>query len=420
MRGGNLKHFVLGAALAASGLYVVAVSLPHTFAPGTPIKASEVNANFGALKTAADALESGKQTRVNGTCAAGSAIRAVNADGSVTCEAVSGGGDAGWKLTGNAGTNPASNFLGTADNQPLVFRTNNVERLRVDTGGNVGIGTASPGAKATVAVSEGSPALRLLSGSNAFLDVKPVGGTQTVLETVNNRDLVFSVGTGNVQVLRGVTSVPATLAGLEAYNFTAAGEAALLRTDSAANANAVLKLIKHKDSSGNFLECEAQGQARKCHINKDGTFVAGSDFAEALPALGDKADFSPGDVLVLSTQTPGRVERSSRPNDPRVAGVYSTRPGILGAEKGDGITRVDASDVPVAIVGIVPTKASAENGPIEVGDMLTTSSTPGHAMKASPVRVSGVAVYPGGILIGKALEPLREGTGLIRVLVTLR
>lgn len=418
MRSGNLKHFVLGAALAASGLYVVAVSLPHTFAPGTPIKASEVNANFSALKTGVDALESGKQNRVNGTCAVGSAIRVVNADGSVTCEGVSGSAD--WKLTGNAGTNPASNFLGTTDNQPLVLRTNNVERLWVDTGGNVGIGTASPGAKATVAVSEGSLALRLLSGLNAFLDVKPVGGTQTILDTVNNRDLVFSVGTGNVQVLRGVTSVPETFAGLEAYNFTTAGEAALFRTDSATNPNAVLKLIKHKDSSGNFLECEAQGQARKCHINKDGTFVAGSDFAEALPALGDKDDFTPGDVLVLSTQTPGRVERSSRPNDPRVAGVYSTRPGILGAEKGDGITRVDASDVPVAIVGIVPTKVSAENGPIEVGDMLTTSSTPGHAMKASPVLVSGVAVYPGGILIGKALEPLKEGTGLIRVLVTLR
>lgn len=418
MRSGNLRHFVLGAALAASGLYVVAVSLPHTFAPGTPIKASEVNANFSALKTAVNALESGKQNRVNGTCAAGSAIRIISADGSVTCEGVSGSAD--WKLTGNAGTNPAGNFLGTTDSQPLVLRTNNVERLRLDEGGNVGIGTASPTAKATVAVSEGSLALRLLSGSNAFLDVKPVGGTQTVLDTVNNRDLVFSVGTGNVQVLRGVSSVPATFAGLEAYNFTAAGEAALLRTGNAANPNAVLKLIKHKDSSGNFLECEAQGQARKCHIDKDGTFVAGSDFAEALPALGDKAEFTPGDVLVLSTQSPGRIERSSRPNDPRVAGVYSTRPGILGAEKGDGITRVDADDVPVAIVGIVPTKASAENGPIEVGDMLTTSSTPGHAMKASPVMVGGVAVYPGGVLIGKALEPLKAGTGLIRVLVTLR
>jgi hypothetical protein len=50
-----------------------------------------------------------------------------------------------WRLTGNAGTNPASNFLGTTDNQPLVFRTNGVERMRLDTSGRLGLGTI-PGA----------------------------------------------------------------------------------------------------------------------------------------------------------------------------------------------------------------------------------------------------------------------------------
>ena len=49
-----------------------------------------------------------------------------------------------WSLTGNAGTNPASNFLGTTDNQPLVIRTNNTERMRISTTGNVGIGTSAP------------------------------------------------------------------------------------------------------------------------------------------------------------------------------------------------------------------------------------------------------------------------------------
>jgi len=49
-----------------------------------------------------------------------------------------------WALTGNSGTNPTTNFLGTTDAQPLVIRTNNVERLRVTVGGNVGIGTTSP------------------------------------------------------------------------------------------------------------------------------------------------------------------------------------------------------------------------------------------------------------------------------------
>ena len=49
-----------------------------------------------------------------------------------------------WLLTGNSGTNPASNFIGTTDNQRLVFRTNNTENMTVLTNGNVGIGTSSP------------------------------------------------------------------------------------------------------------------------------------------------------------------------------------------------------------------------------------------------------------------------------------
>jgi len=55
-----------------------------------------------------------------------------------------------WSLTGNSGTNPNNNFLGTIDNQPLVIRTSNTERVRIDTNGNVGIGTTNPGAKLDV------------------------------------------------------------------------------------------------------------------------------------------------------------------------------------------------------------------------------------------------------------------------------
>ena len=53
-------------------------------------------------------------------------------------------GDA-WELTGNAGTNIATNFLGTTDNNSLAFRTNNIERMRILNTGNVGIGTTTPG-----------------------------------------------------------------------------------------------------------------------------------------------------------------------------------------------------------------------------------------------------------------------------------
>lgn len=56
-----------------------------------------------------------------------------------------------WSYTGNAGTNPALNFIGTTDNQPFITRTNNTERLRVDSIGNVGIGIPAPAARLHIA-----------------------------------------------------------------------------------------------------------------------------------------------------------------------------------------------------------------------------------------------------------------------------
>jgi hypothetical protein len=72
------------------------------------------------------------------------------------------------------------------------------------------------------------------------------------------------------------------------------------------------------------------------------------------------------------------------------------------------------NEVPLAVVGIVPCKVTAENGPIVPGDLLVTSSIPGHAMKGTDrSRMLGAVV-------GKALEPMQKGTGVIQVLVTLQ
>jgi hypothetical protein len=71
-------------------------------------------------------------------------------------------------------------------------------------------------------------------------------------------------------------------------------------------------------------------------------------------------------------------------------------------------------EVPLAIVGIVPCKVTAQDGPIEVGDLLVSSSRPGYAMKGTDrSRMLGAVV-------GKALEPLGKGIGVIQVLVTLQ
>ena len=54
------------------------------------------------------------------------------------------GEDNNWNLLGNSGTDPSINFLGTKDQQDLVIKTTSVERARVTSAGNVGIGTSSP------------------------------------------------------------------------------------------------------------------------------------------------------------------------------------------------------------------------------------------------------------------------------------
>lgn len=51
-----------------------------------------------------------------------------------------------WLLAGNSGADPSTHFLGTTDAQPLIIRTQNVERLRITSIGNVGINVSSPDA----------------------------------------------------------------------------------------------------------------------------------------------------------------------------------------------------------------------------------------------------------------------------------
>lgn len=285
-----------------------------------------------------------------------------------------------WQPAGGIGGSGTPNFIPRFIGATMLANSN-----IYNNGSNVGIGTTSPAAE---------------------LDVRGSDTIGLFLSRVSSPTFTLAA----LQVEQGLNTNP---------NRIGLGEAAWLRTVSDNQVSPVVKLVKHPQGANNFMEGEDFGGVRRFHIRPNGSFVAGSDFAEALPAKGGKASYEPGDVLVLSADQPGAVEKAYRPYDVNVAGIYSTRPAVLGADK-DGETRVDPDDIPVAVVGIVPTKVTTENGPIQPGDLLTTSSTPGHAMKASPIIVNRVKVYPTGAILGKALEPLKEGTGVIKVLVMLR
>jgi hypothetical protein len=145
-----------------------------------------------------------------------------------------------------------------------------------------------------------------------------------------------------------------------------------------------------------------------------GTQTGGADFAEAVAVRGARSHYEPGDVLVVDRAAGRRLMLSRRAYSTRVAGIYSTKPGVLATIHSIDDSAALAEEIPLAIVGIVPCKVTAENGPIAPGDLLVTSSTPGYAMKGTNrIRMLGAVV-------GKALEPLPERKGVIQVLVTLQ
>jgi len=114
----------------------------------------------------------------------------------------------------------------------------------------------------------------------------------------------------------------------------------------------------------------------------------------------------PGDVLELDPQRTATYRRSSRLCSPLIAGVVSTKPGVVLAGAGA------EGEALLALVGIVPVKVTDEGGPIQPGDLLVTSSTPGHAMRwagPAPCLCS---------MVGKALEPMTAEKGVILVLLT--
>jgi hypothetical protein len=143
-----------------------------------------------------------------------------------------------------------------------------------------------------------------------------------------------------------------------------------------------------------------------------GTQTGGADFAESVSVAKEVAAHEPGDLLIVDTTGRRQLKLSAEPYSTLVAGIYSTKPGVLATTH--KMNETAFNEIPLAIVGIVPCKVSAENGPIQPGDLLVTSATPGRAMKGTDrSRMLGAVV-------GKALEPLSDGKGVIQVLVTLQ
>lgn len=146
----------------------------------------------------------------------------------------------------------------------------------------------------------------------------------------------------------------------------------------------------------------------KGNVSANDVLIAGGDCAEEFDVTGDAG---PGTVMVLTED--GTLQPSQTAYDKKVAGVISGageyRPGVI-----LGRRELPGRRMPLALIGRAYCKADAQFAPIEVGDLLTTSPTLGHAMRAvDPLRSFGS-------VIGKALQPLRTGQGLVAILIALQ
>lgn len=143
------------------------------------------------------------------------------------------------------------------------------------------------------------------------------------------------------------------------------------------------------------------------------TIRGGADLAEPFPMSAAQSEMQPGSVVVIDDQHPGQLKLSGQPYDTRVAGVVSgangIHPGIQMQQQG-----LLEGGKNVALTGRVYVKADASYGPIRPGDFLTTSATPGYAMKVTDHERAQ------GAILGKAMTGLNQGTGMVLVLVTLQ
>jgi hypothetical protein len=265
----------------------------------------------------------------------------------------------------------------------LGITTNAAERVRIDGAGNVGIGVTVPS----------SPLHVNGAATASAYQIYPVGPRPEITSPALYQPLVGQLG-------------------------IATGAAERMRIDDAGNVGVGTPTPQAR--------LDVAGSARMTTLTTTGTAtIAGAltvnsditvqgniaakyqDVAEWVDAV---EPLPTATVVAAHPTRANHVRRSAKAYDTAVLGVISAQPGILLGEKGEG-------KVAVAQSGRVKVKVDARYGAIKPGDLLVTSPIPGLAMRSRPTRAG---THRPGTIIGKALEPLRSGKGEILMLLTLQ
>jgi len=368
-----------------------------------------------------------------------------------------------WNLKGNKGTTAGTNFLGTTDDQSLVMKTNNTQRMWIDKGGNVGVNTSSPGAQLEAQATSGNIGLmgtsdargiigRLGSftscagsygvggcGADAGIGVFGDSNTRGIVGTLGHTSCAgtYAVGGCNAAGVTGVYGHSDTDKGVwgdSSSGGSARGVVGTINASSCAGSYAVggcagssgvygvfgrsafgAGVVGSSDTGDVFIGVTTTNETHVARIDHNGRVFAnggyqsdGADVAEFIPTVDAP---QPGDLVEMDAQHPGKFRMTTSANSTAVAGVITTKPGV--SLSMNDMDHTDANGPQLALVGRVPCKVTAENGAIHPGDLLVSSSLPGYAMRAP-------ANPAPGTIVGKANGNLASGTGTIELLVMLR
>jgi hypothetical protein len=251
---------------------------------------------------------------------------------------------------------------GTSGAVPVFTGTSTVGNSTMTvSGSNVGIGTASPNAPLMVGGTSNWGLVKLISsGTNAESSIAfrsanvSDGSAGDWLLGVNLGDL--SVGTFSIFNAAGAGGVND-----DVFNVTTSGNVGIATTTPGAKleVNGNVKLTSGSGASITFADGTVQSTAYT-------GVTCGGDYAESVDVAGTRTSYEPGDVLVIGPDSGSDVMKSNEPYSTLVTGVYSTKPGVVGRRQTTDL-KTSRTEVPMAMIGIVPTKLARKTPPSSGG-----------------------------------------------------
>lgn len=337
--------------------------------------------------------------------AGATAVYATSADGTGLIAASESNGSAGKFVIRNAGNANAAiitSTVGAGDGIAASSDQGSAGRFQIVKPGNnapaLVVATQSAGRGAEITAATGTAA-KFTSSSTA----SSMNDTVQIINTGSDGAAMFLSANGTAISARSNNAIAG-------YFFTGAGSTEPALAASKRGTGTALEvyhfgggnLATFSNSTSNVARIDNTGKG----FFNGGTATGGADLAEYVPISG--AEPQPGDVVEIDPAQDDRFRLSTTPNNPRVAGVISTAPGVTLNDK-IGATQA-ASGPALALAGRVPVKVTNESGAIARGDLLAASSTPGHAMRAPRDPELGT-------VIGKALQSFDDANGSITMLV---